>query len=91
MQTISEQRTILTYSDEDLERISWVVFSMNFTIEPEEPPNWGHFPTLRAFWSAILHVFENDSEVRAGESFFRTNSGRHLSVEQGMTSCLFLM
>ncbi|MGX7346018.1 contact-dependent growth inhibition system immunity protein [Acetobacter pasteurianus] len=65
-QTVNELRNFLTYSDEDIERISWVVLGIDPTVDVEEPPNWGSFPTLRAFWSAVLHAFENDPEVQMG-------------------------
>ncbi|MCE2575260.1 hypothetical protein [Komagataeibacter sp. FNDCR2] len=66
IQTIGELRNFLIYSDEDIERVSWVVLGINPTVAPEKPPNWGSFPNLRAFWSAVLHAFENDPEVQAG-------------------------
>ncbi|WP_179287839.1 hypothetical protein [Acetobacter syzygii] len=65
-QTVNELRTLLAYSDMDLDRVSWVVLGMDPTADIEEPPNWGSFPSLRAFWSAVLHAFESDPEVRAG-------------------------
>lgn len=65
-QTVNELRNFLTYSDEDIERVSWVVLGIDPTADVEEPPNWGNFPSLRAFWSAVLHAFESDSEVQAG-------------------------
>ncbi|BAK82870.1 hypothetical protein [Komagataeibacter medellinensis] len=66
-QTVNELRTLLAYDDMDLDRVSWAVLSIDPTVDPEEPPNWGSFPTLRAFWSAVLHAFENDPEVQAGK------------------------
>ncbi|MFS8366264.1 hypothetical protein ACJRO0_02020 [Acetobacter oryzifermentans] len=66
-QAVNELRTLLAYSDVDLDRVSWAVLSINPTADVEEPPNWGSFPSLRAFWSAVLHAFENDPEVRAGK------------------------
>ncbi|MBO1326123.1 hypothetical protein K2X14_09835 [Acetobacter sp. TBRC 12305] len=65
-QTVNELRTVMACSDEDIERISWAVLGIDPTAEVEEPPNWGRFPSLRAFWSAVLHTFENDPEVQAG-------------------------
>ncbi|WP_395371457.1 hypothetical protein [Komagataeibacter diospyri] len=65
-QTVNELRTLLAYSDMDLDRVSWAVLGMDPTADIEEPPNWGSFPSLRAFWSAVLRTFENDPEVRAG-------------------------
>ncbi|GCE89282.1 hypothetical protein MSKU15_0883 [Komagataeibacter diospyri] len=70
-QTVNELRTLLAYDDMDLDRVSWAVLSIDPTVEPEEPPNWGSFPGLRAFWSAVLHVFENDPEVQAGKEIDR--------------------
>ena len=65
-QTVNELRTLLAYSDTDLEHVSWAVFGIDPTADVEEPPNWGNFPSLRAFWSVVLHTFENDPEVQAG-------------------------
>ncbi|ASL41674.1 hypothetical protein CBI36_07330 [Acetobacter oryzifermentans] len=67
LQAVNELRTLLAYSDVDLDRVSWAVLGMNPMADIEEPPNWGSFPSLRAFWSAVLHAFENDPEVRAGK------------------------
>ncbi|MGD7069892.1 hypothetical protein [Acetobacter sp. AAB5] len=65
-QAVNEIRTLLAYSDVDLDRVSWAVLGIDPTADVEEPPNWGNFPSLRAFWSAVLHAFESDPEVRAG-------------------------
>ncbi|MGD7069889.1 hypothetical protein [Acetobacter sp. AAB5] len=65
-QAVNELRTLLAYSDVDLDRVSWAVLSIDPTADVEEPPDWGNFPSLRAFWSAVLDAFENDPEVRAG-------------------------
>mgnify|MGYP004710367679 FL=1 len=65
-QTISELRTLLAGSDADIECVSEAVLGIIPTVAPEEPPNWGSFSNLRAFWSAVLHAFENDPEVQAG-------------------------
>ncbi|WP_338333681.1 hypothetical protein [Acetobacter sp. LMG 32666] len=65
-QTISELRTLLAGSDADIESVSEAVLGIIPTVAPEEPPNWGSFSNLRAFWSAVLHAFENDPEVQAG-------------------------
>lgn len=64
MQTINELTTLLAYNDEDLDRATWVMLGMNPTAELEEPPNWGCFPTLRAFWTTVLQTFKNDPEVQ---------------------------
>ncbi|PAL27097.1 hypothetical protein [Acetobacter syzygii] len=69
LQTIDELRILLSYSDEDVVRVSDAVLGINPTVEPEEPPNWGSFPSLQAFWSVVLHAFENDPEVQAGRVF----------------------
>ncbi|MGD7069890.1 hypothetical protein [Acetobacter sp. AAB5] len=66
-QAVNELRTLLAYSDVDLDRVSWAVLSIDPTADVEEPPNWGNFPSLRVFWSAVLDAFENDPEVRAGK------------------------
>lgn len=66
-QAVNELKMLLAYSDTDLEHVSWAVLSIDLTADVEEPPNWGNFPSLRAFWSAVLHAFENDPEVRAGK------------------------
>ena len=65
-QTVNELRTLRAYDDMDLDRVSWAVLGMDPTADVEEPPNWGSFPSLRAFWSAVLHAFENDPEVLTG-------------------------
>ena len=65
-QTVNELRTLLAYDDMDLDRVSWAVLGIDPTADVEEPPNWGSFPSLRAFWSAVLHAFENDPEVLTG-------------------------
>ncbi|BAU37243.1 hypothetical protein WSS15_28730 [Acetobacter pasteurianus] len=65
-QTIDELTTLLAYGDADIDRVSWAVLGINPTADVEEPPNWGSFPSLRAFWSSVLHAFENDPEVQAG-------------------------
>jgi hypothetical protein len=78
-QTIDELKIFLTYSDRDIERISRIVLGINPTVDPEEPHDWGSFPSLRAFWSAVQHAFENDPEVQAGENLARTDTGGYLS------------
>lgn len=70
-QTVNELRTLLAYGDMDLDRVSWAVLGIDPTANVEEPPNWGSFPSLRAFWSAVLHAFESDPEVQAGREIDR--------------------
>ncbi|NVN37869.1 hypothetical protein HUK81_13120 [Komagataeibacter swingsii] len=65
-ETIWELRTLLACTDAEIDRVSKALLGIIPTVEPEEPPNWGSFPSLRAFWSAVLHAFEHDPEVRAG-------------------------
>lgn len=77
-QTIDELRLFLIHCDEDIERVSRVVLGINPAVNPEEPPDWGSFPSLRSFWSAVLHAFENDLEVRVGESLARADTGGYL-------------
>lgn len=79
IQAIGELRIFLTHCDEDIERVSWVVLGIDPTVDSEEPPDWGRFPSLRAFWSAVLHAFENDPEVQAGISLPRAATGGYLS------------
>ncbi|GCE85228.1 hypothetical protein [Komagataeibacter diospyri] len=67
LQTVTELRTLLACSDAEIDRISKALLGIIPVVEPEEPPNWGSFPSLRAFWSAVLHVFENDPAVQAGK------------------------
>ncbi|GCE89281.1 hypothetical protein MSKU15_0882 [Komagataeibacter diospyri] len=71
LQTVTELRTLLACSDAEIDRISKALLGIIPVVEPEEPPNWGSFPSLRAFWSAVLHVFENDPEVQAGKEIDR--------------------
>ncbi|MBO1326004.1 hypothetical protein K2X14_13760 [Acetobacter sp. TBRC 12305] len=66
IETIQELRTLLAGSDEEIDRVTRALIRIDPTADVEEPPNWGRFPSLRAFWSAVLHVFENDPEVQAG-------------------------
>ncbi|GAB6968334.1 hypothetical protein JCM25156A_23710 [Komagataeibacter kakiaceti JCM 25156] len=64
-QTIDELRILLAYDDKEIDRVSRGVLGIDPTAEVEEPPNWGCFPNLRTFWTAVLHAFENDPEVQA--------------------------
>ncbi|WP_025861090.1 hypothetical protein [Acetobacter papayae] len=66
-QAINELRILLSHSDEDIEHASRIVLGTNPIVEPEEPFDWGHFQSLRAFWSAVLHAFENDPRCRKAE------------------------
>ncbi|MFT8732095.1 MAG: hypothetical protein ABF752_09520 [Acetobacter fabarum] len=66
-QTVNELKTLLACNEAELNHASFALIRISPTEEVEEPPNWGSFPTLRAFWSAVLHVFENDPEVQAGK------------------------
>jgi hypothetical protein len=64
-QTIRELKTFLSYTDEEIDRASSLaLIRRSPTEEVEEPPNWGRFPTVRAFWTAVLKSFENDAVVR---------------------------
>ncbi|MDE7547601.1 hypothetical protein PY793_06335 [Acetobacter fabarum] len=66
LQTIKELKTLLACNDAEIDRATLVLISISPTADVEEPPNWGSFPSLRAFWSAVLHAFEKDPEVQAG-------------------------
>ncbi|MBO1324345.1 hypothetical protein K2X14_04125 [Acetobacter sp. TBRC 12305] len=66
LQTINELKTLLACNDAEIDHVTLILISISPTADVEEPPNWGRFPSLRAFWSAVLHVFENDPEVQAG-------------------------
>ena len=66
-QTVNELKILLACNEAELNHASFALIRISPTEEVEEPLNWGSFPTLRAFWSAVLHVFENDSEVQAGK------------------------
>ena len=66
-QTVNELKTLLACNDAEIDHVSFALIAISPTEEVEEPPNWGNFPTLRAFWSATLHSFENDPEVQAGK------------------------
>jgi hypothetical protein len=66
-QTVTELKILLACNEAELNHASFALIRISPTEEVEEPPNWGNFPTLRAFWSAVLHVFENDPEVQAGK------------------------
>lgn len=63
-QTIRELKTFLSYTDEEIDRASSLaLIRRSPTEEVEEPPNWGRFPTVRAFWAAVLESFENDAAL----------------------------
>ncbi|ARW09486.1 hypothetical protein [Acetobacter ascendens] len=66
LQTIDELRILLACTDAEIDRVTGALIRIDPTADIEEPPNWGSFPTLRAFWSAVLHTFEKDPEVQAG-------------------------
>lgn len=66
--TIREIRTLLSYTDEEIERTSKAVINLNPTVEIDDPPNWGRFPSLRAFWTAVLDSFENNVAMQNAES-----------------------
>lgn len=68
-QTIRELKTFLSYTDEEIDRASSLaLIQRSPTEEVEEPPNWGRFPTLRAFWTAVLESFENNVTAQEAES-----------------------
>ncbi|TCS26375.1 hypothetical protein EDC31_11417 [Acidomonas methanolica] len=69
-QTIQELHKLLSFTDEEIDRITqtWVLLSIDPTADVEEPPNWGRYPTYRAFWEAVLRAFENDPEVQEHRS-----------------------
>lgn len=79
-QAINELRILLAYSDEDIEHASRIVLGTNPIVEPEEPFDWGHFQSLRAFWSTVLHAFENDPEVQEGRTLPRADTGGYLTA-----------
>lgn len=66
-QTIRELRTLLSYSDEEIQRASKSVINLNPTAYIDDPPNWGRFPTLRAFWTAVLESFESYIAIQEAE------------------------
>ncbi|MBU2654768.1 hypothetical protein [Acidomonas methanolica] len=70
LQTIEELHKLLSFTDEDIDRITrtWALNSIDPTADVEEPPNWGRYPTYRAFWEAVLRAFENDPEVQEHRS-----------------------
>ncbi|WP_086647336.1 hypothetical protein, partial [Acetobacter sp. DsW_54] len=51
-QTVNELKTLLACNDAEIDHASFALIAISPTEEVEEPPNWGNFPTLRAFWSA---------------------------------------
>ena len=63
-QVIDELKILLSYTDEDIARASRSLIRISPTEEVEEPPNWGRFPSLRAFWTAVLGSFENNVAVQ---------------------------
>ena len=66
-QTVNELKNLLACNDAEIDHVSFALIAISPIEEVEEPPNWGNFPTLRAFWSATLHSFEHDPEVQAGK------------------------
>lgn len=79
-QVIKELRILLAHCDEDLEHASRVMLGINPIVESEEPFDWGYFQSLRTFWSAVLHAFENDPEVQEGRTLPRASTGGYLAV-----------
>jgi hypothetical protein len=68
-QTIRELKTFLSYTDEEIDRASSLALIQRSPTEAvKEPPNWGRFPTLRAFWTAVLESFENNVTTQEAES-----------------------
>ncbi|MFT8656668.1 MAG: hypothetical protein ABF785_08205 [Acetobacter papayae] len=66
-QVIDELKILLSYTDEDIARASRSLIRISPTEEVEEPPNWGRFPSLRAFWTAVLGSFENNVAMQNAE------------------------
>ncbi|MFT8656667.1 MAG: hypothetical protein ABF785_08195 [Acetobacter papayae] len=66
-ETIREIRTLLSYTDEEIERTSKAVINLNPTVEIDDPPDWGHFPSLRTFWTAVLGSFEHNVAMQNAE------------------------
>jgi len=66
LQAIHELQTLLSFTDEEIDRIAQTcaLLSISPTADVEEPPNWGRYPTYRAFWEAVLRAFENDPDVQ---------------------------
>ena len=59
---------MLSYTDEDIARVSSAdLIRISPTGVVEEPPNWGHFPTLRAFWTAVLESFEHYAPIQKAQ------------------------
>lgn len=77
-QTISQLRVLLSYTDEELNRVSKAILSINPTAEVEEPPNWGYYPTLRIFWSTVLDSFEKNSAIRSTDNTERDTTASSL-------------
>jgi hypothetical protein len=72
--TIRELRTLLSYTDKEIDLASRALIRISPTEEVEEPPNWGRFPTLRAFWTAVLESFENNVTAQEAESAGHSSS-----------------
>jgi len=66
LEAIEELRILLSFTDEELDWLTrtWVLLSIDPVAGVEEPPNWGRYPTYRAFWEAVLRAFENCPRVR---------------------------
>lgn len=61
---IEELKVLLSYTDEEIERATWPMIGFDPTFYIEDNPNWGPYPTLRAFWTDVLHALENDPARR---------------------------
>ncbi|MFT8369139.1 MAG: hypothetical protein ABF646_10360 [Acetobacter papayae] len=66
-QVIDELKILLSYTDEDIARASRSLIRISPTEEVEEPPNWGRFPSLRTFWTAVLGSFEHNVAMQNTE------------------------
>lgn len=65
LQTIQELQKLLSFTDEQINRISQtgVLLAIDPTADDTESTLKGRYPTYRAFWEAVLRAFENDPEV----------------------------
>jgi hypothetical protein len=65
LQTIQELQKPLSFTDEQIDRISHtgVLLAIDPTADDTGSTLEGRCPTYRAFWDAVLRAFENDPEM----------------------------
>lgn len=58
---IQELQTLLSFDDITLTKATWALIAFDPTANIEDyRPGWGFYPSLRAFWTDVLHALETD-------------------------------